>query len=119
MSGRQDQYGWHWSYMYRTVGLSEGHTAPSSKTLKFGRFGISPVLGHFCPFPRFFGRKGARAGFLAGFVGALCNQGGAGRCLGLQGRAPGALRVAQWPMGTINRVSSANGLYRYRQMECM
>ena len=39
MSGRQDQYGWHWSYMYRTVGLSEGHTAPSSKTLKFGRFG--------------------------------------------------------------------------------
>ena len=43
MSGRQDQYGWHWSYMYRTVGLSEGHTAPSSKTLKFGRFGLGYV----------------------------------------------------------------------------
>ena len=43
MSGRQDQYGWHWSYMYRTVGLSEGHTAPSSKTLKFGRYGLGYV----------------------------------------------------------------------------
>ena len=43
MSCRHHRYFLHWSYMYRTVGLSEGHTAPSSKTLKFGRFGLGYV----------------------------------------------------------------------------